>query len=308
MIEAPPLPPAPPGAAWLAVALETGHTVAASSVDAPALRWPVGSVFKLVAFRAALRDPAWAEPGRRLRCAGAYPAPGAPDRCWKPEGHGALSLDQALARSCNGVYYALGAALGGQALAAEARRDWGLVVPPARFKRPAARLGDDPALRVSLGTLAADVRAIATDPSPAGRRLRAAMTEAARSGSGKAAGKAAFPWRVAGKTGTATMPDGSNRTSGLFVGFAPAEAPRYAVVAGVREGSGFAEAATLAGRVLAWLRARDAVLASLRSGAGGPSPQRSGTREHLEPLAGGRGPSPQRSGTGDGSRLAGSGP
>jgi peptidoglycan glycosyltransferase len=60
---------------------------------------------------------------------------------------------------------------------------------------------------------------------------------------------------VAGKTGTSTMLDGSNRTHGWFVGFAPAEHPKLVVAIFCKEGTGFGTAAALGGQVFrAWQR------------------------------------------------------
>jgi cell division protein FtsI/penicillin-binding protein 2 len=57
-----------------------------------------GSVFKIVTLAAAL-ESGTAELDSDFRCDGAYVRYGL--RCWKPEGHGELTLEEAFAESCN---------------------------------------------------------------------------------------------------------------------------------------------------------------------------------------------------------------
>lgn len=62
---------------------------------------------------------------------------------------------------------------------------------------------------------------------------------------------AAFPGvAVAGKTGTAPALDGSRETHAWFVGYAPVDAPEVALVIFLKRGTGGADAAPLAGRIL----------------------------------------------------------
>jgi cell division protein FtsI/penicillin-binding protein 2 len=55
---------------------------------------------------------------------------------------------------------------------------------------------------------------------------------------------------VAGKTGTAPALDGSRVTHAWFVGFAPVDAPEVALVIFLKRGTGGADAAPLAARIL----------------------------------------------------------
>jgi cell division protein FtsI/penicillin-binding protein 2 len=55
---------------------------------------------------------------------------------------------------------------------------------------------------------------------------------------------------VAGKTGTAPAPDGSRVTHAWFVGYAPVDAPEVALVIFLKRGTGGADAAPLAARIL----------------------------------------------------------
>jgi cell division protein FtsI/penicillin-binding protein 2 len=78
--------------------------------------------------------------------------------------------------------------------------------------------------------------------------LEEGFEECVRSGTGQAA---AVPGvRVAGKTGTAGAPDGSGVTHAWFVGYAPADSPRVALVVLLERGTGARDAAPLAGRIL----------------------------------------------------------
>ena len=55
---------------------------------------------------------------------------------------------------------------------------------------------------------------------------------------------------VAGKTGTGPAMDGSRVTHAWFVGYAPADAPQIALVIFLRRGTGGADAAPLAARII----------------------------------------------------------
>lgn len=71
-----------------------------------------GSVFKIVLAAAALEQGV-VTPAEKFFCTGSYVlASGQVYSCWKPEGHGALTLSQALAQSCNPTFIELGLRLG----------------------------------------------------------------------------------------------------------------------------------------------------------------------------------------------------
>lgn len=242
---------------------------------------PPGSVFKLVTALAAVAT-GQAPPRAVFCCDGAYRPPdwsGKPLLCWKPGGHGRLLLEEAIAQSCNCTFYQLSTRVGFAALDETARR-CGMGVTPGWLRRPrdpAAQallgIGEGAGIGVTAVQLAGLVGAIATGgppvapawaPRPATgppvadvgtlKRLRAAMRAAVVHGSARGAGVPGLA--VAGKTGTATYTDGSNRTYGWFVGYAPSDAPRLAVVVLVKEATGFHGATGLARRVLlAWLAA-----------------------------------------------------
>jgi cell division protein FtsI/penicillin-binding protein 2 len=242
---------------------------------------PPGSVFKLVTGLAAI-ETGVAPPTKEFKCAGAYRPPhavGIPLPCWKPGGHGQVALEEAIALSCNVTFYQLAEKVGYERLSATALRG-GLATAPGWLRPPAdatalARMGigEGAGIAITAEQLAAFVAAIATDgairkpdwtPTAASnqvlaapatlKRLRAGMRAAVVHGSARNA--ACRGLSVAGKTGTATYTDGTNRTYGWFAGFAPAEHPAVAIVIFEREGTGFGGAAKLGGRVFeAWMAA-----------------------------------------------------
>lgn len=81
--------------------------------------YPPGSVFKAVTLAAALESGA-VRRGERFRCDGKYGRYGL--RCWREEGHGVLTLEEAFAQSCNVAFAALAERLDPRALADTAER------------------------------------------------------------------------------------------------------------------------------------------------------------------------------------------
>jgi peptidoglycan glycosyltransferase len=236
-------------------------------------------VFKLDTAIAAI-EQGLAPAGRDFTCTGAYRVPGtqgAPLPCWVAHGHGHVALEEAIGQSCNVTFFALGTRLGYERLRTTAERG-GLVAAPRAWLKPPrdARalaelaIGEGPAIGLTAERLAGFVAAIAVngpvvtpawDPTPPTgpplaapavlARVRAGMRAAVVRGTAR---PAAVPGlAVAGKTGTSTFLDGSNRTHGWFVGYAPADRPGLAVAVFCKEGSGFGTASALAGQVFrAW--------------------------------------------------------
>jgi penicillin-binding protein 2 len=240
--------------------------------------FPPGSAFKLVTALAAI-EAGLAAPSRTMRCDGRYrplgPVPaGFAPRCWKPGGHGELTLEEALAASCNVAMMAWGERTGAASLHAAARRA-GLGASPGRLPGPQdvralvpMAMGEGPRLSVTPLQLAGLTGAIATGTAPrlpawrpapphgaplaqaaTLKRLRAGMRASVATGSSRQAALSALS--AAGKTGTASYTDGTNRTYGWFAGYAPADRPRVVVVVFLKQANGFADAAPLARRVLA---------------------------------------------------------
>lgn len=184
-----------------------------------------------------------------LLCSGRYDDRGRASWCSLRSGHGVVTLRSAFALSCNRFFRAR---LPGREALLSAGLELGLVRPEALPALRAAPLED-----LVLGlprelslTPAELLEAAALWPkSPAWEALAPLLASCGRDGTCR---EARVPgMRVAGKTGTAPAADGSGATSGWFVGFAPAEAPRVAVVAFLDRGQG-RQAAALAGEALRW--------------------------------------------------------
>lgn len=206
---------------------------------------PPASLFKAAAARALARAGRPAP----LLCSGRYEDRGRPAWCSLRSGHGLVTLRSAFAQSCNRFFR--GRVPEKEALLS-AGLELGLVRPAALAALRAAPVED-----LVLGlprplalTPAELLEAAALWPQgPAWEVLAPLLAACGREGTCR---EARVPgMRVAGKTGTAPAADGSGATSGWFLGFAPAESPRVAVVAFLDRGQG-RDAAALAGEALRW--------------------------------------------------------
>ena len=131
----------------------------------------------------------------------------AADRCWKPNGHGTLGLEQAIAQSCNTYFRKLNPAAPSSISAATLVRDFaGLVQRTAEPGVPAIVRG---------------------------------MAASAKSGTAKALGGG-----VLAKTGTAHCPRDAG--DGLVVVIFPVVAPKFVILARVHGTTGATTAARLA--------------------------------------------------------------
>lgn len=83
--------------------------------------YSAGSTFKLVVALAGL-EAGVIDEGTAVHCGGVASFFGRPFRCWKKGGHGTLSLDSAIAQSCNVYFYTVGNRMGIERIAAEAHR------------------------------------------------------------------------------------------------------------------------------------------------------------------------------------------
>jgi penicillin-binding protein 2 len=79
-------------------------------------QYPPGSCFKMITGLAGLRKGA-ATPTKRIHCPGYYYLGNHRFNCWKPEGHGALNLAEAIAESCDTYFYTIGREVGIEAIA-----------------------------------------------------------------------------------------------------------------------------------------------------------------------------------------------
>ena len=242
--------------------------------------FPLGSTAKLVTSAMALENNL-VSPAEKLNCRRIPALLGEAYRCSHPEALEAFMLPTALANSCNYFFSALSTRLDAATL------ERGFVMFGLGANR--GKIGEHPALRVSsepaakaraalgessvLATpaeLLLAYSAIATRGNVYRLRQRKKQTpeilrtvrlkdstwdvlaqgmeECVRSGTCQAA---AVPGvRVAGKTGTAGLLDGSGITHAWFAGYAGVDSPEVAIVVFLARGTGARDAAPLAGHIL----------------------------------------------------------
>ena len=234
-----------------------------------AMRWehpdapvPVGSLLKPFVALAYARMQNSARKFPTVVCHGKS------DGCWRPGGHGSMTLVPALAESCNAYFLALArdvAAGGGSALE-RVSAEYGLPSPPAQ-NTAAMLIGVTPEWRIPPAAL---TRAYASllfgHGNPAELEvislLRTGMRQAALPG-GTAVKVGFHPNGVLAKTGTAPCVAGSGAQrcvangDGLVVVIAPAESPRWVLLVRQRGTTG-AHTAETAGKMLASLEGADA--------------------------------------------------
>jgi penicillin-binding protein 2 len=268
-----------------------------------------GSTFKVVTALAAL-EAGVVSPTERIACPGHYNFDGEVYSCWKPEGHGKLTLHDALRCACDVYFYETARRTGIDRLAAMARRlglgtiyDFGLpdekagVIPDPNWKRGdlgVAWLGGETLLtgigqgyvqatplqlalmtaRIAAGrSVLPSIRKTTSPPDSDFATLslntlhlelvRAGMLAAVNDEDGSAksvklgagrpavAGEAGSSWTGTGRAQGGPRREGSMRDHSLFIAFAPADAPRFAIATVVEHaGDGNAAAASLARDVL----------------------------------------------------------
>jgi beta-lactamase class D len=239
---------------------------------------PPGSVMKVPTVVAGWQE-AVLNDHRLIPCDG----PTGDPACWQK--HGPIDLLGALSKSCSAYVGTVGRELGAKRLIGWWRR-LGFGVPTgidvakeASGRLPAVGdrvnwaetgVGDSPAITVTPVQIAACYAAIANGGQrwrPAIRQpkalsgmlfaaggldlglIRRALADAVTHGS--AVGAAPPGLSVAGKTGTASMPEIRNRTSGWFAGFAPVDRPEVVVVVALDDAKGYIHAVPLAKQVFA---------------------------------------------------------
>jgi len=276
---------------------------------AVAAQYTPGSTFKVVTALAAL-EAGVVSPTERIQCPGHYEFDGEVYSCWKPDGHGELTLHDALRCACDVYFYEIARRTGIDRLAAMARRlglgttyDFGLpeekagLIPDPNWKRGdmgGAWPGGETLLtgigqgyvqatplqlalmtaRIATGrTVLPSIRKTTSPPDSDFAALsintahlalvRAGMLAAVNDEGGSAksaklgdgrpsiAGEAGSSGTAAGRTQGGPRREGSMRDHSLFIAFAPADAPRFAIATVVEHaGDGNAAAATLARDVL----------------------------------------------------------
>ncbi|HTL71329.1 MAG TPA: penicillin-binding protein 2, partial [Candidatus Eisenbacteria bacterium] len=245
---------------------------------------PPGSIYKIVTALAALKRKKINERSS-VDCKGFVELGGNRFHCWKAEGHGPQSMEEAFAHSCNAYFYTVGVAAGLDALLDRATelgfgertgvdlpgekkgflpsRDWKrrlfhqpwydgetanlsigqgyLQVTPMQalvMVSAAARNGEvltphviDRVNGVKVGERSA--RTVPAEPSH-WRAVRRGLEAVVNSDSGTGRLARLEGVRVAGKTGTAQS--GTDKTHAWFVGYAPAEDPKVAMVVFLEHG------------------------------------------------------------------------
>jgi hypothetical protein len=220
---------------WLLLDARTGQLLASQWPDA-GQPLPVGSLtkpFVALAYARTHRDYP------RYTCAGAS------TRCWLPKGHGALSLSQALAFSCNSYFLNLAE----ETVPAAIRRvSLEYDLPPPHGAAAAEWIGLDSAWRISPLALARAYARLATQPES--HTVLAGMHSAAASGTASALSAE----DALAKTGTAhCLTNCLANGDGFVVALTPQESPRLLLL--VRErGTTGATTATVAARMLHRLR------------------------------------------------------
>jgi len=193
---------------------------------------------------------------------------GKSDGCWRATGHGPLTLEQALAKSCNAYFLTLARQVAdderGKAALHRVAEDFGLPAPPEPATA-AKWIGVTPEWRVppialarAYASLSAEhERETAAGEDDLAARLRAGMRMAAAPG-GTASKVGSHPGGVLAKTGTAPCvadlhgPRCAANGDGLVVAMAPAENPRLVLLVRQRGTTG-AQTAQMAGNMLASL-------------------------------------------------------
>ena len=179
---------------------------------------------------------------------------GRADRCWKPEGHGRMTLVPAIAQSCNAYFLALARGLGPAGVAAMPY----LPTPP-RDASAETLLGLAPDWRITPARLVEAYAAVLTGPSSSTQAaVLAGMRDSATTGT--AAHIGTHRGGVLAKTGTATCVEDYCRASGdgLVVAAMPAMQPALVLLVRKRATTG-ATTAAAAGLILSKLESLHAV-------------------------------------------------
>ena len=203
-----------PAASYLLLDARTRSPIA-SRWDLPAQPIPVGSLVKPF-LTAAYRGPAF-----QVDCR----------TCWRPAGHGRITMPRALAESCNTYFLELARRIDGGDL-----ERLGLPEPPTD---PGSRIGLGSGWKIAPEAL---IRAYAAIEDP---EVRAALRLAARSGTAQAVRAPALA-----KTGTAPCTaERRHAGDGFAAVLFPDPAPRYALLVRLHNAPG-SQAAALAGRMI----------------------------------------------------------
>ena len=204
------------------------HETLADTFHHPEAPIPVGSLLK--PFLALAYFKAHPGPSPTVVCHGH------PDRCWKDGGHGAITLTDAIAQSCNAFFLSLAQGIDPIAIP---------YVPPAPGNAsPETLIGLTPDWRISPEALAAAYASMLAAPqSPTQTAIFAGMRDSARRGTANRIGS--HPGGVLAKTGTAPCIDKPCKASGdgLVVAAIPAAHPTLLMLVRKRATTGAMTAA-----------------------------------------------------------------
>lgn len=212
-------------------------------------RFHPASIFKIALAEVALRSGGVSRLGAYL-CTGRDTVGGRIDKCWTPKGHGRIGLEQAVAHSCNLYFRALSRLVSRQEIIQSARR-LGMLsssgFPGSSEPDATPRLDDEnilgEAFHVSAAQLLRMAITLARRDVTAGARfepLHRGLRRCVSEGTAREASLRGMP--IAGKTGTDGETGRPGHTAGWFIGYAPADHPRYAVVVLLKNGRGAAAA------------------------------------------------------------------
>ena len=155
------------------------------------------------------------------------------DRCWKPVGHGSLTLTQAIAQSCNAYFLAIARDI--------QPTDIPYLPPPPPNASPDTLVGLNPSWRISPEALAnAYAELLSSQPPPA---ILTGMRDSARRGTANRIGP--HPGGVLAKTGTAPCVDRPCKATGdgLVIAAVPADHPTLLLLVRKRATTGAMTAA-----------------------------------------------------------------
>ena len=183
------------------------------------------------------------------------PCRGAEDECWLPKGHGTVTVEPALARSCNTYFQWLADRVLWSDIESVARR-FGLAAPP--MDAPTSTyIGLGTAWKLQpLALVRAYQELLRGSGDPGVEPLLQGLALASRSGTGSGVGRALEGSSALVKTGTSPCihrRDAKRRTSngdGYVIALYPAETPRYTMLVQVHGVPGRV-AANIGGKILA---------------------------------------------------------
>ena len=214
-----------------------------------------GSLMKLVVAEAALRkgeNPLYECRGHDRFADGKF-------FCWKRSGHGLLDLPKALSASCNLYFANLSARVGAEEIVDSLKRygfSRAALLKPSRFSPRKLRflaIGDSPEFHVTPAEIADFWDHYLTHlDDPALSAVKQGLSRA--SSEGTASEKGGKSLEILAKTGTSDSERGTYRTHGWFLGAAPAEKPRFALIVFLKDAYGFREAAELGRKIFSHLQ------------------------------------------------------